>query len=300
MKLNFWISLPLSMICLVANGQGTTTTSIATSTPAAAVNAPATATSTVKVEKKEEDPKIKLGLIYDADYSLQAETQADGSRSQTLGHTFMPTMGYGEYSLMAVFPFEQDLVATSSGNKWSDPSFILGKKAWELGQYLKLAPSGSLMLPMTDSTRNEVGLLYNLGAALKFSANTKNMGMDSLSLAYQASVTKNFLSFDTNAKSGSPNRSYRLRNRFDLGYDITDSFSFFNRFDFDSNYSVNGVVTNSFATTQSFGYQINSKVSASLSHSNGGSYLKSDTYENNLKLYNKEDSSYGLGLELVL
>lgn len=314
MKLTFWISLPVSIICLFANAQTTTTTATTStaSTPAkSTVSAPATsavktagtpsvATSTVAAPVKTEDPKVKFNLIYGLGYTLQAQTQPDGSRSQSLGHDFTPGVSYGDYSGFAAISYSQDLIDSGTTGSWSDPVFGVGKKAWTLGDYFKLGPSASVMLPMTDSTKNEVSLLYNLGAALKLSLNTKTLGLDALSVAYQLGMNRNFTRFDTNAKSGAPNQAYRIRNRFDIGYSITDALSFFNRLDFDSNYSVNGVLTNKFNHFQSFSYAINDNLSTSITHSNSGAYLKSQTYENNLKFFDSSSSEYSVGLELAL
>lgn len=274
-----------------------------TTAPATITAAATTATSTTAAPKKEEAPSVKFNLSYDLGYSLQAETQTDKegaqSRSQSVSHEFTPGMAYGQYSSFAYIAYEQDLIA-SSKNSWSDPIFGLSKKAWELGKYLKLAPSGSVTLPLTDSTRNEVGLLYGVGAGLNLGLNTKNLGMDAWSMSYQLNASRSFTSFDTNAKTNSPNRLYGFRNRFNLGYSFTDAFSFFTRFDFNSNYSVNGIVTNSFSHFQSFSYSINEVTSVSFTHANGGPYLKTETYENNLKFYDTENSSYSVGLSVNL
>lgn len=313
-KLNLWISLPLSVFCISLNAQAatsTTTTTVATtaSTPATTTTVTTTAatpvaTSTTAAPKKEEAPAVKFGFVYDFGYNLQAQTQTDEktgaiSRSQGLSQTFKPTIGYGEYSAFASVDYDQDLIDTT-GTGFSDPVVGLSKKPWELGKYLKLSPSVAVQLPLKDETRNEVSLIYNLGGSLGLSLNTKALGLDAFSLGWQVSANKNFTNYDTNAKTGLPNKSHSLRNRFTFGYDITDAFSFFNMFDFNSNYSVNGVVTNSFFTLQALGYALNEKVSLSLAHTNGGPFLKSTTYENNLKLYDSTSSTYSIGLEVVL
>lgn len=299
-NMNFWISLPLSMICLFANAQApaTTTTTVATTASTTTKAAPAVATSTTVAPKKEEAPSVKYGVTYEAGYSMQAQTQPDGTRSQSMSHSFTPSLSYGEYKSTISIGYEQDL-ADSASNGFADPTFALSKKAWTLGDYFKLAPSGNLTLPMTDKSKNVVGLMYNIGGALGLSLNTKALGMDSLSVGYQLAVNKNFTNYDTSA-TGSPSTSHKLRNRFTLGYGFTESFSFFNMFDFNSSYSVNGVVTNSFFSLQSFGYGINDNVSVSVAHSNGGAYLKTGTYENNLKFFDSEGSNYSFTLEVNL
>lgn len=280
-----------------AKSAATTSTTITTPTAPTAPVAPAAATSTV-APKKEEAPKASFGIAYEAGYSMQAQTQPNGTRSQSISHGFTPSMSYGLYSARVNFSYEQDL-NDSASNGFGDPAFTFGRKGWELGKYLKLGPSASLVLPMTDESKNNVGLMYNIGGALSLSLNTKAIGMDSLSLSYQLAANKNFTNYDTKA-DGSINNSHKLRNRLSLGYQITDAVSFFNMFDFNSSYSVNGVVTNSYFSLQSFGYSVNDNVSLSLSHALGGSYLKAGTYENNLKFFDSKASNYSFGVEISL
>lgn len=303
MKLNFWISLPLSLLCAIANANttttaSTTTTTVASTAPATTATAAPAATSTATAPKKEEPPSVKFGVSYEAGYSMQAQTQPDGTRGTSLSHGLTPSMGYGDYRSTLSISYEQDL-NDSASNGFADPVIGLSKKAWTLNKYLKLGPSGTLVLPMTDASKNKVGLMYNIGGALSLSLITKELGMDKWSMSYQMALNKNFTNYDTKA-DGSPQNSHKLRNRVSVGYTITDSLSFFNMFDFNSSYSVNGVVTNSFFSLQSFGYGINDNVSVSMSHSNGGAYLKSGTYENNLKFFDSENSYYGLSVEVSL
>jgi len=142
MKLNLWISLPLSMICVLANAQGTaptTTTATATTTTnttakakvTPVTTAPAAATSTA-APKKDEVPSVKFGLTYEGEYSLQAQTQPDGKREQGLSHTFTGTVGYGDFNILALMIYDQDLLDSNSNksNSWSDATLGLSKNAW--------------------------------------------------------------------------------------------------------------------------------------------------------------------------
>lgn len=312
MKNALWISLPLSLLCLFAQAN---TITVATSappaatTPGAAPTAPPGASDTSAIntsvaakptDKKEEAPSIKYSLTLGAEYGMQAQEQDEGARDQSVTYTFKPGISYGEYTMKLEEYFEQNLVDSQSTNSesWTDPVLSMSKKAWVLNDYVKVGPSGSLLLPVKDSTRNN-GTLYSANAALSFSLNTKTLGMDAWSFGYQILAGKTFTKFDTNAK-GDPSPDHKFRNRLTFGYQFTDKFSYFNLFDFTSSYSVNGVVTNGFSSLQSFGYDITDNISVSLSHSNSGPYLKKDTYENNLKLYDEAGSSYSLGLDVSI
>jgi|GEM_PF-4194016 len=305
LKLGAMIALPLSVLCLSANAATSTASAPATSTKisAKAAATPA-ATSTVAAPKKEEAASVKFGLSYDLGYTMQSQEQTDAktgakSRSQSLSHEFMPTLAYGEYNSLALIAYSQDLIDTTD-NKWSDLSLNVGKKAWALGSYFNLGPSIGGVLPLKDSTRYEMGLLYSFNVALKLSLNTKALGMDAWKISYQGRLARNNLIYDTNAKTGNPNTLYGYRNRFFLGYDITSALSISTQLDFSANYSVNGVVNNTFSHFQALGYTLNEGVSISLGHSNEGSYLKAGDYENNLKFFNPESSEYSVGLSLSI
>lgn len=299
MKLNLWISLPLSMICLIANAQTASTTTTTTATTATTTAAAPAATSTAAAPKKEEAPSAKFGLSYTAEYALQAQTQPDGSRTQELSHDFFMTMGYGEYNSYLDMMYIQDLV-DSKNSAWIDAALGVSKKAWNLGKYLKLGPSASLALPLTDATRNVTGLQYAVGAGLKLSMNSKAVGLDDFSASHAVSVVKYFTNYDTTA-TGNPSKAYRLRNQTVLGYNITDSISVEGLGRLDSNYSVNGVVTNFFILQESISYTVNDNVSIGFSHANAANYLDSaKDYENNFQLYDSESSGYAVNINVSL
>ena len=310
MKNAFWISLPVSLLCIYAQANTITVATTAPPTPAAmtttgtaalpgASETSAVSTTVAKPEEKKDAPSVKYALALSAEYDLQAQTQPDGSRTQSMNYMLKPSLSYGEYTVRVEEYFAQDLQDTKGigSNSWTDPAFSMSKKAWTVGLF-KLAPGAGLVLPFKDSTRNEVGLLYSMSGSLGVSLDTKALAMDAWSFGYQILVGKTFTQFDTNAKSGNPSADHKFRNRLTFGYKFTDALSFFNLFDFTSAYTVNGVVTNSFFSLQSLGYDLTDNISISFSHTNGGPYLKGDTYENNLKLYSEEDSGYALGIEL--
>lgn len=316
MKKNLWISLSLSAVCMAGlsaraqTSSATTTTTMKPATTAATTTAakpavkPATAaaTSTAKLAapaKAEEAPKLSYNMTLEASFTTNAEADRNGVREQAFEYMFNPSVGYGNYTMILFEFYDQDFNDSQSAS-FSDPNFILSRKAIELGKYFKLGPSASLILPMSDSSKNDVGLIYNLGGALKLSLNTKALGADNWSLAYSTAYNRNFTSYDTNGKTGQPNSMQRLRQRVEVGYKFTDKFSIFNRFQYDSNYSVNGIVSNSFVMFESLGYDINDNWSVSFTHTNSGKVLKPVTYENNLKFYDPASSEYSVAVDLNL
>jgi hypothetical protein len=299
MSKKIWMSLPVTLMCSLVIAQGSTTTAPApTSSPATPTAAPA-ATSTTAV-KKEEEKKVGYSLAISIGYDLQAKPDATkGTRSESLSYTFIPGMSYGDYSASAVIPFEQDLKDTSGGAVYYDPTYTLSRASIPASDYFKIGPSMSLVLPMTDNSKNNNQLLYIVGGALSFSLQTKKLGLDNWKTSYSVQYTRNFTQFATSA-DGEVLTLQRIRQRFNVGYQFTEKFSLATRFEFDSNYSAEGVVRNKFSHFQSFGYDINDTVSVSLGHSSGGDLLKKGTYENNLKFFDDVASTYSAGLDISL
>lgn len=337
MKNNLWISIPLSVLCLnatVANAASTQTTTTTTrvarpaQAPAAgststaqaptaptptvnavaprpttnAVKAKAAGTSTVKAPAKKEEPPptVSYGLTFDTNYSLQATQQSDGTRSQGQDFSLIPSIKYGKYSANVTFTYEQDLADSAASGGFADPAFGFSRSGWDVNSYLKISPSLSLILPMTDNSKNNVGLIYNVGGALAFSLNTKTLGWDNWSMSYVPSYTRNFTNYDTKLKDGSPNTMYRIRNRFNLGYSFTDKLSLATRFQLDSNYSVGGIVRNGFMHFQSLAYAVTEIVEVNVTHTNSATMYKAQTYESNLKFYDETNSTYSVGMTVSL
>ena len=308
---NLWLSIPMSMICVFAQAQTVTTASStptntlapakpATATPAATAAAPTAATSTTEA-KKEEAPKLSYGIALGASYGTQAQKQADGTRSESMSYSFTPRIGYDKYTFLIYAEYEQDLKDTGSTGAFGDPAYILSRAGWTLNDYFKLGPSASLVLPMTDNLKNNVNLLYGITGNLTLSLQTKALGLDALSVSYMLGYTRNYTQYSTNA-AGEPLTAYRIRNRLNVGYQITDKLSLATRFEVDSNYSAveAGVVRNSFGHFQSLAYALTDNLEVSAGHSNYGPLLKGADYQNNLKFYDDKQSNYSVGLELSL
>jgi hypothetical protein len=302
---NLLFSIPVSLFCVLANAQTVTT---ASSTPAntlakpatTTAAAPAAATSATEV-KKEEAPKLSFRFSMGAGYETQLKKQEDGSRSEELSYSFLPGASYGDYSLTMFNLYIQDLKDTGSTGSFIDPLYIFGRKGWVLNDYFKLTPGATLVLPMTEGSKNNTGLLYSIEGALTLGLQTKTLGWDDLSVSYMIAYNRYNTQFSTNAK-GDPLTAYRLRNRLNIGYSITDKLSLGTRFQIDSKYSAvaSGVVRNDFYHHQSLAYAINDNVEVSMQHTNTGSVFKAETYENNIKFIGDDSSTMSIGLDVSL
>ena len=298
---NLLFTIPVSLFCVLANAQTVTT---ASSTPANTLAKPATAAAPVAAtsatEAKKEDPKAKFSLALGTAYESQLKKQADGSRSEELSYTIMPAVGYGDYTFTMLNIYVQDLRDTGTTGSFIDPNYIISRKGWTLNDYFKLSPSVTVVLPMNESSKNN-GMLYSAAGALTLGLQTKTLGMDDWSISYQLSYNRNFTQFSTNA-AGDPFTAYRIRQRFNVGYQFTDKLSLATRLQIDSNYSAveANVVKNSFLHYQTLAYALTDSLELSVGHTNAGPMLIGSQYQNNLKFTDEKSSVYSVGLDLSL
>lgn len=292
-----WITLPLTLLCAAVQAQ-TNKISVASSTPANTLAAPAAATSSTTPAKEESAP-VKFFMAMSLAYETQAQTQPNGTRSESIAYIFIPGMTFSDYKLSALALYSQDLKNSAKTGSFIDPSFTFSRNAIDLGQYFKLGPSLSLTVPMSDYSKNIVELQYSVGGALYLGLNTKNLGMDKWSIGYNLFYTRNLTKYSTDA-NGELITLQRIRNRMSVGYRLTDNLSLSTRFELDSNYSAEGVVRNKFAHSQSLSYKINNTVSVNGGHSNSDALLDGTTYQSNLNFYDEVASKYTLGLDISI
>lgn len=299
---NFWKSLPITLICVSAYA--------ATTPPAAStVKAPAApGTSTMAAPAAPAANPTTFGLSIDASYETQAYAQkdADGNvtRSETMAYGFTPSMKFGDgYKLSSYWEYDQNLNTDSNASPdWIDPSVTLSRKAWELGKYIKLGPSGTVTLPMSNGSKNTTNLKYAAAGKLNASLNTANLGMDAFSLSYGVQYTRFFTEFSTNTK-GDPVTQSRLRQDIHVGYQIIDPLSFDFFFRHDSKFSSEGVTRGFFIMQQTLEYAINDSLSVNVNHTNAADVLKKDeqeNYQNAIKFDDVENSTYSVGVSLSI
>lgn len=260
--------------------------------------------STTQAAAKKETKLFGFGFGLSSSYNTQAEKQTDGSRSEYISHVLMPSMRIAEYSIAGTFIYNDDIKDPGS-NEWQDSSIAIGRKAWSLGEYLKLSPTVAVAIPLSKATREDIRLKYALVGGLGLGLNSKAVGAENLVLSYSVSYTKMYTEFETKA-SGEPLSSYRIRQTLNLGYQILDSLSFMTISRFDSSYSYANVVRNGFQAIQALEYKITDHISTYIAHANGGAAFlvkenATDYYlENNVKLYDPKSSEISIGLNLSI
>jgi hypothetical protein len=274
------------------------TTSSATEDAQGTSAAVAAATSTTTV-KAEEAPKLKFSLDMGIAYNLGAEAQPDGTRVESIDYSFTPGMSYDVYKASVFNLYSQDLKDTSKNGTFIDPAWSFSRTSFALNDYFKLGPALSLTLPMTDSSKNNTELLYQIGGSLGLYLQTKQLGLDSWDIGYYVGYVRNFTKYATTA-AGDPVTMQRIRQRINVAYHLTDKLSIKTRFQFDSKYSSEGVIRNDFLHYENLVYDINSTFSVSVGHSYTNSLLDGTTYENNLRFYDEKKSQYAAELDISI
>lgn len=255
------------------------------------------ATPAAKAEKF-----VKFSLDYDISYNTQAEKQADGSRSEYISHNFIPKVSIGNYNIFGDIYYNDD-IKSPSANEWQDSALVVNRKAFEWGRYVTFTPAGLFVFPLQKSSREDAGIKYAFGPIGTFGLNTKNMGLDALTLNYYLAYAKYVTEFKTKP-NGDPSADYRIRQRINFGYQFTDWLSFKSRFQFDSGYSNQGVVKNAYLHYEALEFQITEKISTYIMHATAsGVYTISEAggdilFENDLKFYDPKNSELAIGLTL--
>lgn len=260
-------------------------------------------TSATKAEAKPPEKFWGFSGSYDLSYNTQAEKQADNTQGQYLTHEITPKVKIGEFSLLGDFFYYDDL-KNPSANEWADSAIIFMRKPFELGKYLTLTPATTLGLPLSKASREDSGIKYSLGASAGLGLNTKNMGLEWLAISYSLAYTKYATEFNTKP-NGDPSADYRIRQRFNLGFSFNEKFSFKSRLQYDSGYSNQGVVRNSYLHYEIFNYKLLENFDVYAGHATAGSPVYSITdsgsdilFENDLKFYDPKKSEFTLGFTL--
>ena len=248
-----------------------------------------------------------FGLVIEPGYEVQAYDQTDKktgakTRTESLSYGFTPSMKFGDgYKLSSYWEYDQTLTdSTDSG--WIDPSVSLSRKAWELGKYIKMGPSATIVLPMSEDTKNDVNLKFAASGKVTTSLNTANMGLDAFSLSYGLQYTRYFTDYSTKL-GGDPVTQQRIRQDIHVGYQIIDPLSLDLFFRHDSKYSVEGVVRGGFIMQQTLEYAINDSLAVSVSHTNAGATIRKDdqeNYQNAIQFDDVKNTTYSVGMSLSI
>ena len=255
----------------------------------------------------EVDTGLQVGFAFNERYSVQAEQQDNGTRTEYFTHEFIPTLKTTNYVFNATFDF-YDYYKTTEASKWDNTQFDAAlNNPWDT-EYFKFTPMVIVIAPLFKKEA-EVSFQYAAGGRLTAALKSKELDIPNFIFKYGWQVLKfgQKLKFQEDPKTGLPlldaagekqfNTDFRLRQRFHLGYKLTEKLLAFMYFHYDSNFLFEGTVRNGFYHETFLEYAINENIAINLGTSNGGGVFVGDYQEkDNLKFYSKESSQYFAGL----
>ncbi|MBC7743295.1 MAG: hypothetical protein H7061_13945 [Bdellovibrionaceae bacterium] len=250
------------------------------------------------MEPKKEGLGYSLALDISPTYSIQGEKQTDGSQSQFMYYELNPKIEFTTYKIVGAFFYNQNLI-DAKDHDWDDSALNLTRKSFEPFTYLLITPFLSYGLPLSKKSREVALLTSTLGTSFVFGLNSKAWGSPELTLNYSLGYTKMFSKSNTNAK-GESNVDFRIRQRVNFGYALTDAVSFKMRFEFNSLYNYSNEISNAFLHYEQIEYKFNDYFGMNLGHTNSGGLFNPETYENNLKAYDSKSSEFYLGCTVSL
>lgn len=255
------------------------------------------------------DKGLQFGFTFNERYAIQSEQQDNGTRSEYFTHEFIPTLKTTNYIFNATFDY-YDYYKTPEASNWENTQFDMSiNEPWDTA-YFKFTPMGLAVAPIFKK-QSEVSFQYAVGARLTAALKSKDLDIPDFIFKYGLQVMKfgQKLEFQEDPATGQPvldaagekqyYTDFRLRQRFHLGYKLTDNLLAMMYFHFDSNFLFDGSVRNGFYHETFLEYTINDNVSINAGTSNGGGIFTGDYQEkDNLKFYSKESSEYFAGLGL--
>ncbi len=157
----------------------------------------------------------------------------------------------------------------------------------------ELYVSGELRayLPTNKDSRQVESLQTRAYGAFRTSYSLSQMELSNVTLAWKISGFRNIQEFKRNSE-GNPNTAFGLGNLFSVDIGVTEKVSF-------STYIVNSQrwdhqnirKGDAFEFGNALSYQVESNIGLEFGHTIGGNTFKANGVDNNIKIFNKDDST---------
>lgn len=272
-----------------------TATSKASGTGTALIPTGPATTSTSTAPTDSVPSFVSYNLSLGATYNTAAEEPKEGERSRYMTYDIIPMTVIGPVKLLAWFMYNQNLV-DSKESEWQDfPLSAALAKPYNAGDYITLNPAVVVTVPQTRATKDVTQLNYSVNTNVTIGLNTKTLGWDGVVLNWQTGYTKMNNDFTTSSK-GEPITDYRLRQRVNFWYPIYGKLTFKSRLQFESNFSYENQVRNTFMHFVLLEYGFMEKYNVNFGTTNGGPTMSGPNYENSFKFYSETSSELFLGV----
>lgn len=253
----------------------------------------------VITQEEVRDQRGVLRLKAKASLGLESNAYVWGSRDHVTTSTASgePSLGYDSYTMTARLAASRIMKETEEW-KWAE-DFQVGasRKGWELGRKFTLAPTATLILPLTDYSRKYSLLDYGVSGRLTLKWDL-NRNIRGLTLATANRVTR-FEYATPVAFDGQSNEAWRVNTRLIADWEFVRTLSLGVLFGRTWAWSVKNNSFDRFEMEQTLSWQPIEAASLTIGHSRGGDVLRSDG-NSNLALYDNRDSTFYLELGLAI
>ncbi|MCP4914019.1 MAG: hypothetical protein GY909_12985 [Oligoflexia bacterium] len=230
--------------------------------------------------------KVGLGSTFES--NLQRTDSTDYSLTNTTYGSLKFTTEGGT-SISTSVAIDKDLQGDREQNL-RDSTLSLGRSLQKFNDETSLSGSLAFTIPLSDSSRESTGLktAVRLRPALSYDA-SKSI-TEGLSITYLPSVKAYFHDYETKASGGS-NTQYAVANRLVIGYSITDSLGLSLDNTYLRTWTYSGVSKDIYSLYQSLGYDVNENFALTVGHAIGGSVLAVNGQEQDIDLFDSENST---------
>ena len=247
-----------------------------------------------------------FSLIGQISRSTSLYDHKDGTNSESLSYTIVPSLKMPIGNISTLIVYNQDLKdSESTDNGLADTPVTLAFKskdwAWSAPYILTMTPTLTAIIPAAKKTIQKDQLYTALSTGLSFGIKPDGFTTSEhgeFSLAVGVTAGRNFHAMEEDIKGAVLNK-YSSNQTLNISYSISD-LSFSIEYIHKSRWTYKGNTKEAFALSQEVGYSINDHFNVAIGHSNEGAGLKANGYESNFNFINENDSTVYLTLGTAL
>jgi len=257
-------------------------------------------------EYKPVDKDYTFGLVAQVSRSTSLYDHKDGTNSESLSYTIVPSLKMPIGGISALIVYNQDLKdSDSTDNGLADTPVTLAFKAkewaWSAPYILTMTPTLTAVIPTAKKTIEKDQLYTALSTGLSFGIKPDGFTTSEhgeFSLAVGVTAGRNFHAMEEDINGAVLNK-YSSNQTLNIGYSIAD-LSFNIEYIHKSRWTYKGNTKEAFALSEEIGYSVNDHFNVAVGHSNEGTGLKANGYESNFNFINENDSTVYLTLGTAL
>jgi hypothetical protein len=233
----------------------------------------------------------RFSQVLDVTFNTDTKESTNGEKGyDTVLWYFLTYKMNDTYKARLWIDIKKDL-ADSYEEKLNDTKITLSRKGWDLTKKLKISPSVTTVIPISEkSKRNE-----ELNFGLQFNPTLSYSLTNNIRLSYLPRLAKNFHKYKT-SRTNRPNTEYKIIQFCSVNYSFTDSWDLGATLIYVNTWSYKGIRRDpSYLTALELGYQVNETLSLAAGTLQGGSVFdRENGPDKTIRLYDeKETTIYG-------